>query len=50
MAKKKLHDTLMLEIPQLRRIHELQTQIRFFAETFSSGACLVLEGLPAINS
>lgn len=24
--------------------------IRFFAETFSSGACLVLEGLPAINS
>ena len=38
------------EIPRLRRTHYQLTQIRFIAETFSSGACLVWKGLPAINS
>jgi len=30
--------------------HYQLTQIRFIAETFSTGGCLVFEGLPAINS
>ena len=47
MAKKKLHDSLLIRDPST---HYQLTQVRFIAETFSSGACLVLEDLPAINS
>ena len=47
MAKKKLHDSLMIRDPST---HYQLTQIRFIAETFPYWACLVLEDLPTTNS